>query len=207
MKKLVSVLFFPLFFFSCIKKESTINYFVSKQNLLPVQETKYLCSETQQKQIWQRFKISDSTFKTKRLDHINKFTDEIIETISSKGILVNSYQFNIDGQEFPLKTNTYLKEKFLIKWDINKTAKYSGEFVYNGLIFNFIRIRDFYKKHKDTLIFKDQFSITPIKHFQKEFNPFEKQNFIQFSYFKKNEGLVKYKRIFKNNTFNFKKMN
>lgn len=201
------LLIISLLFCSCSQSTKTKLFYLNTENSKLIDTVKYNCIENGDTQLWVISKNHTNTLlKTKRFNSNNQPIDEITENITENGSELISYAFVIYGDEFPQPIEFYPKQQELIKWDLNEKSVYSGEFIYNNLIYNFERSRIFLKRHKDTLIFQEKFHIEPIEgqldnkqiQHSKQVQPAYDQSFTQTSYFKKNAGLVKYYRIYQN---------
>lgn len=201
------------FLFSCSHTSKTELYYINSQNLSSKNSIKFYCKENNDYQKWEISSNETNTLiKVKRYDSKNKLIDETLEKITQNGSDLISYTFVNYSQEFPKTILFYPKQKELIKWDLNEESVYTGEFIYDGIIFNIKRSRKFLEKHKDTLIFIDKFSMEPMIEvtnnsigcvfkstiFDKIEYKTSYQSFTQKSYFKKKIGIVKYERLYPN---------
>lgn len=201
MKRFINISFFifiSFYFNSCSKKTKTKSFYLKK--LFSKKELLTFISKTNNKlQFWEVSRNDNGIIITKRRNSKNEFIDETIEKITEKGSNLISYKFIESSGEFPFEIEFFPKRKELIKWDLAKSSIYTGEYINNGIIFQVKRKRQFFKKEKQILIFKDSFESKPIKgQLSNKKEELYKTTFSQISYFEKNKGLVKYQKNYPN---------
>lgn len=217
-KFIICLVPFTFIFISCDNEKDVKSYYTNSRNSNLVDTLIYSCPENDDYQIWIISSNKTGTLiRTKRLNSKNKVIDELLEKITHNGSQLISYTFFDYHNNSSNSIKFYPKEKDLMKWRVNESSKYSGEFTYHGTIFNFERTRSFYKKKMDTLIFLDKYSIIPMHKHQSLIsctlfgdNVENNNNYITFnqkSYFKKGYGMVKFERVYQNKkliTYNLK---
>ncbi len=185
-------------FTSCTEEINTESYYVKKPS--ENQEILHFFSiESKESQFWNISRSEKNGYIiTKRLNSKNELIDEITEKITENGSKLISYIITDKTGEFPAEIKFYPKDKDLIKWNLNEISVYSGEYIRNGVIFEFKRTRKFLKRENDQLIFRDNYEFKPLKgQITKNLEWLYENNFSQTSYFERNTGLVKYERIYK----------
>lgn len=189
---LIILLMLCLFiFFSCSEKIDTESYYLRDPFL--ANEKLRFNSNKENDQIWKVSRSKDGYIITERINSKDEFIDKITEKLTKEGSELVSYEFY--EKNLGKSIRIYPKEKDLIKWNLDESSLYSGEYIHDGIIFKFVRRRKFLEKKKSILVFQDSFDFRPIS---KNRNRFFNVNFLQKTYFEKNKGLVKYERIYSN---------
>jgi hypothetical protein len=200
-------LLFILSIISCTKSIQTRQYYLPDTEFKFTKIYKYQSEEDTLKiEYWEKSRINKDEILTTRKNKSGKLIDKIKETLTENGSYIKSYEILYMRDEGTNATKLYLNENSLFKWDINSKSHYSGQFYFNQSYWNVSRHREFIRKDNTafngkeykTLVYKDTYQFSLEKKLDKnKFIPEPKfSNFIQFTYFAKGIGLIRYHRVF-----------
>jgi len=201
---------FIVILFSCSEELNTKEFYFKPSDFRPAKTYKFQSLENPLKiEYWKISNIGKNEILTVRNNTKGQLIDELKEKLSEKGSILTSYKRSFTGGEWIMTSEFYPKERELMKWDLKEKSNYDGEFVINGIIWNLKREREFLEitelkfdsDNYETLIFKDKYFLKPLSNPNqnlKEWLDKTVNNFIQYSYFAKGIGLVKYKREYDN---------
>lgn len=186
--------------FSACSEEINTSSFYLRIPFMEKEMIQYTSKNNGELQFWEISRSKTAGYiKTKRFTSKNKFIDETTERVTKHGSELISYEFRGTDEVFSQKIMLYPIEKDVMKWNLKESSVYSGEYIYKGLIFQFKRKRNFLRKEKQTIIFKDSFEFKPMEgQVSNQKNEWNVINYNQTSYFEKNKGLVKYERVYSN---------
>ena len=196
---------------SCSEKIVTSDYYFQPEMFKSSKVYTFKSVENPTKvQYWKISTTAKNTLFIIRNTSKNQLIDELKEELSDRGSkMVSYFKSYTQNNEWIQNTRFYPKENDLMKWNLKDTAVYEGEFVIKGHILNLRRERRFLEKSTlnllsntyEVLVFKDQFtleSLTDPTPKVKMWYDHDGNDFVQYSYFAKGIGLVKFKREFEN---------
>ena len=201
--------------FSCSEKFDAKEYYFNPDAFKTSKVYTFRSVENPSKvHYWKITNTGDKELFTIRNNSKNQLIDELKEQITDNGSQMISYfKSHVTSDVWIQNFEFYPKKHDLMRWNLKETSVYEGEFNIKGDIFIMRREREFVEKtilnfkskKYDALVFKDQFdspSIINLEDPKKATNWNESANkiFLQYSYFAKGIGLIKYVREFDNGT-------